>query len=285
MKKILVLFTVFFIFSTVNVYAQNMSKYGYPISSEKQSQTYSLINSVNLFYGTDYMHYAETYERQNMDNESASLPGYGIKFSGIISPYIPVYLSANFSTYAGNSDYTGALQTKPPTPVESTDGSQYINYGINVGYTFSLLNRRTAIIPNVGYEWVKWNRNLKAIFLDTGDGYVEHYEFNHYSLGIRGYAFVTNKIWVESNIDYLINHNNQMTTATGTFNLGNKNGYDLGAEVGYAAYRKNSIEVSPYAEVDYIQNQEGQSQIVNGYLEPYDQSNQLIFNLGIKVGF
>ena len=30
MKKILVLFTIFFLFSAVNVYAQTMSKYGYP---------------------------------------------------------------------------------------------------------------------------------------------------------------------------------------------------------------------------------------------------------------
>ncbi|MCL4321249.1 MAG: hypothetical protein M0016_07460 [Deltaproteobacteria bacterium] len=300
MKKILVLFAAFFMFSAVNVYAQTMSKYGYPISSEKQNSAYSLINSINIFYGTDYMHYAEKASAvpsgylqsspvgSTLDNEAASLPGYGIKLSGIVSQNIPVYLSANFSTYVGNSDYTGALQTTPPTPIESTDGSQYINYGINAGYTFNLYNGKLAIIPNVGYEWIKWNRNVKGIILGTGDN-VEHYEFNHYDIGIRGYYFLTHKFWLEGNYYYLINNSNKMTNNLGTADLGNKNGYELGAKIGYIAYRGNNIQVSPYVGINYIQDQEGQSPWMptnSGiWQEPADQSNQLIFNLGIKVGF
>ena len=298
MKKIFILFVIILIFSAVNVSAHTMSKYGYPISSKKQTSVDSLINSINIFYGTDYQHYAEKASAvpsgyiqeepvgSNLDNESASLPGYGIKLSGIISPYIPVYLNANFSTYAGNSDYTGALQTTPPTPVEGTDGSQYINYGINAGYAF--MNGRAAIIPNIGYEWIKWNRNVKGIFLGTSDN-VEHYEFNHYSIGIKGYYFLTHKFWLEGDYNYLINNNNTMTNNLGTADLGNKNGYELGAKIGYVAYHKNGIQASPYVGINYIQNQEGQSPWMqtNGgvWQEPSDQSNQLIFNLGIKVGF
>ena len=301
MKKILFLvISIMVMFGSVNVYAQTMSKYGYPTSSSKQSSVYSLIDSVSIFYGTDYQHYAEKASAvpsgylqsspvgSTLDNEAASLPGYGIKLSGIVSPNIPVYLSANFSTYAGNSDYTGALQTTPPTPIESTDGSQYVNYGITAGYAFNLSNGRAAIIPNAGYEWIEWNRNVKGIFIGTGDN-VEHYEFNHYSIGIKGYYFLTHKFWLEGDYNYLINNNNKMTNNLGTANLGNKNGYELGAKIGYVAYQTSNIQISPYVGINYIQNQEGQSPWMptNGgiWQEPSDQSNQLIFNLGIKIGF
>ena len=245
MKKILVLFTIFFLFSAVNVYAQTMSKYGYPVSNKYNAGVSKLINSVDLYFSEDYMHYAEHSVNgtnspyypagSTYDNEAAKLPGWGIDVS-YFNKRVPIYYELNLSNNAGKSNYSGGLECKgaPCGYSSSIDGLMYLNYGAKLGYVFLLDDNQLALIPNAGYN-------------------VEHYKLDHWLFGVL--AFVKPlypHFWGEVYGYYTNNYNNSMNRYSNTlgqsitYNLGSDNGYILGGKIGYEAYKNNNLIVSPY---------------------------------------
>jgi hypothetical protein len=305
MKKILVLSAVFFLFGAVNIYAQTASKYGYPVSNKYNAGASSLINSFDLYFSEDYMHYAEHSVNgtnaplepagTTYDNEAAKLPGWGIDIS-YFNKKLPVYYELNLSNNAGKSNYSGGL-TRNGVPcgyASDTDGLMYLNYGAKLGYVFLFNNDRLALIPNVGYEYIDWNRNLIS---PDGSSNVEHYKLDHWLFGIIAFVKPLNyNFWAQVYGYYTDNYNNSMNRYSNTlgqsitYNLGSGNGYTFGGKIGYEAYKNKNFITSPYVGVDYIQNKEGRSNNIyypKGLhsLEPQDQSNQFIFNLGIKVSF
>ncbi len=305
MKKILVLFAIFFLFSTVNVYAQTMSKYGYPASHKYNAGVSKLINSFDLYFSEDYMHYAEHSVNgtdapyypagSTYDNEAAKLPGWGIGIS-YFSKKLPIYYELNLSSNAGKSNYSGGLTCGgvPCGYSSSIDGLMYINYGAKLGYVFLFNDDQLALIPNAGYEYIDWNRN---VINPDGSSNVEHYKLDHWLFGILAFVKpLDSNFWTQVYGYYTLNYNNSMNRYSNTlgqsitYNLGSGNGYIFGGKIGYEAYKNNNLMISPYVGIDYIQNKEGRSNNIyypNGSYtwEPQDQSNQLIFNLGIKVSF
>ena len=134
MKKYLVIVIAIFMIGSVNVYAQTMSKYGYPegykpkstsISKPiiyhaniKKSKNYSvdlIIKSVNIYYENDYFHYGEYtpnlpgfYSASQpagsyLDGEHLGFHGWGISFQNILTKQIPIWYKASYSYLPGLS--------------------------------------------------------------------------------------------------------------------------------------------------------------------------------------
>ena len=305
MKKILVLCFMFFLFGAVNIYAQTPSKYGYPAGNKNDAGVSKLINSFDLYFSEDYAHYAEHSVNgtnaplepagTTYDNEAAKLPGWGIDIS-YFNKKLPVYYELNLSSNAGKSNYSGGLECNgtPCGYSSSIDGLMYLNYGGKLGYVFLLDGGQLALIPNAGYEYIDWNRN---VINPDGSSNVEHYKLDHWLFGIIAFVKPLNyNFWAQVYGYYTNNYNNSMNRYSNTlgqsitYNLSSGNGYTFGGKIGYEAYKNNNLIISPYIGIGYIQNKEGRSNNIyypNGSYswEPQDQSNQLIFNLGIKTSF
>jgi len=335
MKKILFLIISVIIFSAVNVYAQTMSKYGYPVgykpsktsvkksiynyskSKPKNYSINSIINSINIYYENDYYHYGEY--RPNLigfysasqpagsylDGEHAGMRGYGISFQNTISNYIPIWYKASYSYLSGTSIYDDPA-------VGLTNVSHTVNmtrYGFDLGYVFHIGNR-IAVIPNFGYQWVNWHRNVPF----EGSDY---YHLNYYKLGLKAYyipPILNNKLWIEGE-GYYLNDIHDVVNGTAPtqyyytyivtsdnathFIMTPRAGYIFGLKVGYQLYKIYDLSINPYIGFKFEQNKMGRSNInnisytdlVNGntfpepYLEPTDQYNQIFLQFGLKFGF
>ena len=184
-------------------------------------------------------------------------------------------------------------------------------YGFRLGYVFHIGNR-IALIPNFGYQWVNWHRNLP--FSSS-----TFYHLNYYMLGLKAYYIphiLNNKLWIESEVYYLndiddtvngtvpTEYNNiyRITSSNATsFIMTPKSGYIFGLKVGYQIYKINDISVNPFVGVKYQMNKMGRSKNINyieytniyndeifttlGYVEPSDEYTQILFQFGVKLGF
>lgn len=205
MKKYLAIIIAILALNTTNVYANTISKYEFPknyklksIPISKPNASYkniirsknhllnSVIKSVNIYYENDYFHYAE-YTPNLQGFNSASQPagsyedgehigfhGWGISFQNILTKQIPIWYKDSFSYLPGSGIYN---ESTGPTNISHS--SNMIRYGFRLGYIF-YLNKRIALIPNFGYQWVDWHRNLPF----NGS---EYYHLNYYMLGLKTY--------------------------------------------------------------------------------------------------
>ena len=325
MKKIFLIISII-IFTAVNAYAQTMSKYGYPVgykanstpvyytNSNKPKDYYidSIINSINIYYENDYFHYGEyspsigatpaSPAGMYMDGEHAGMRGYGISFQNTISQYIPVWYKASYSYLSGSSMYD-----EPVGPTNISHAVNMSRYGFRLGYVFHIGNR-IALIPNFGYEWVNWNRQIPGLNSD-------YYHLNYYTIGLKGYYIppvLNNNLWIEGEAYYLNDIHDTvdwgftgpapiyipgipLSTVSGHYNftMAPKPGYILGVKVGYTVLRYKRLSVSPYLGFKFSQNKMGRSNIdiintpvvTQGVLEPSDQYNQIFLQFGLKFGF
>jgi hypothetical protein len=329
MKKILVLFAAFFMFSAVNVYAQTMSKYGYPVGYEANSKPAyynsnkpknysidSIINSINIYYENDYFHYGEYtpnlpgfYSASQpagsyLDGEHIGFHGWGISFQNILTKQVPIWYKASYSYLPGSGTYD-----EPVGITNIGHSSDMSRYGFRLGYVFHI-GSRIALIPNFGYEWVNWNRNIPGLNSD-------YYHLNYYMIGLKGYYIppvLNNNLWIEGEAYYLNDIHDTVdigftgpgyvyeapyiTDAHYNFTMAPKAGYILGAKIGYTVLKYKNISVSPYLGFKFSQNKMGRSNInteegyiINGNVyaasvtEPSDQYNQIFLQFGLKFGF
>lgn len=289
MKKILflIIFTTL-MFGCVNVYAHGVSKYGYP-SKNMSKSIFKLTNSFNITINKDYVHYAEHDSNgSTLDNEDAIIPGVNLSLEGIPNSKIPIWYELNYSDYYGNSTYTGATQITD-IPIENTDHIGYINYGFRVGYAFIIDDNKLAIIPNAGFEWMDWNRNI----LDNAGNteYIEHYHFNRYLLGIKAYYLITNRLWLAGEGYYTHGTDNSMDTnalvptalvynnsgnyigelgnyESQNFELGNRSGFLFGIKIGYQVYKSKTINIGPFISLNYSQLKVNKSNTITYYNIP-----------------
>jgi len=263
----------------------------------------SLIDSINIQINKDFMHYAEySPNGQVLDTESGNLPGFGVSLEGLPDKRIPVWCEVNLHTNYGDSNYKGSIEYynlgfKVIIPETNTDHLFYINYGGRLGYAFFLYKNRIAVIPDLGFENVNWNRNIEPANIRNIDvpGYIEHYRLNYYMLGAKIYYTAYDRLWLEGELYYIHGFSNSMNTVlpisaassiATNYNLGSKSGYLLGFKIGYHA---NKI-LNPFIGVNYIKNEEGRSNIINlgnGLFinEPSDRYKQLLVDFGLKILF
>ena len=335
MKKYLAIIVAILMLSAVNVYAQTMSKYGYPegykpkstsisrpiishanIAKSKNYSVDSIIKSVNIYYENDYFHYGEYtpnlpgfYSASQpagsyLDGEHIGFHGWGISFQNILTKQIPIWYKASYSYLPGSGTYD-----EPVGPTNISHSSNMTRYGFRLGYVFHIGNR-IALIPNFGYQWVNWHRNIPG----TGSTY---YHLNYYMLGLKAYYIppvLNNKLWIEGEGYYLNGINDTVNGTASTqyyytyivtsdntthFIMAPKAGYIFGFKVGYQLYKIANLSINPYIGIRYEQNKMGRSNINNiyytnllnnitfpvQYVEPSDQYNQIFLQFGLKFGF
>jgi hypothetical protein len=281
-----------------------MSKYGYPANFDKttvvnskaaNTSLYSIINSFNIYYSINSMNYSE-YNSQTvnhntdwMDSEHASgLTGIGVSLEGVIYREFPIWQQISYSKVAGTSNYTcSEFNHCAQYNNNDTDHLSFTRASYRIGYAFYPASN-IAIIPNIGYEYINWNRNL--IYNNGITGYIEHYYFNQELFGVKAYYIPISKLWISGEAYYTYGHNNSMNTnISGTdmsFTLGNRGGYLLGLKTGYEAYNNNNLILSPYVGVGFQHIGVNRSSLNSyGYFEPKDNSNQILLNFGVKVSF
>ena len=285
------------------------------IIKSKNYSVDSIIKSVNIYYENDYYHYGE-YTSSLPGFNSASHPtgsyadgehigfhGWGISFQNILTKQIPIWYKASYSYLPGSGTYD------EPGPVSISHSSNMTRYGFRLGYVFHIGNR-IALIPNFGYQWVNWHRNLPF----NGSTY---YHLNYYMLGLKAYYIppvLNNKLWIEAEGYYLNGINDTVNGTAYTqyyytyivtsdnmthFIMAPKAGYIFGFKIGYQLYKIDNLSINPYIGIRYEQNKMGRSNInniyytnlLNGvtfpeqYVEPSDQYNQLFLQFGLKFGF
>ena len=207
-------FTLMIIFSAVNVYAQTMSKYGYPVGYEpnktvnKPQNNYSsglfpqkinsAILSVNNMLSVSYsdlgLNYGEYANNgyslsliggspdKYMDTENGFLKGF--KLSDAITFY-NFYNEANFSYYSGNDSYTGAKQGGIFGSLIGTTNSKIYNLNYKLGYMIPITNN-FVITPYGELGWHMWKRDN----IGGNNGQNEDYSNWLAMVGILGqYAF------------------------------------------------------------------------------------------------
>ena len=153
MKKILFLIiSIMLMFSAVNVYAQSMSKYGYPAGYKpnktvnKPQNNYSsglfpqninpAILSVNNMLSVSYSDLGLNYGEYNdssvssinnkyLDTDNGFINGFAISLS---NTYKHWYSKENFSYYSGNVTYTGYNQEYGGTVLNPTTIYLPINF-------------------------------------------------------------------------------------------------------------------------------------------------------------
>jgi hypothetical protein len=306
-KPVILLIAVFagIFFISPSAYPKTYSKYGYPQNNGYNAGVSNLINSFDVYFSEDYMHYAEHSVNgtnaplepagYTYDNEAAKLPGWGMDIS-YFNKRLPIYYELNISNNAGDSNYSGGLECGgvPCGYSSSIDGLMYLNYGAKLGYVFLLNGGQLALIPNIGYEYSGWNRN---VINPDGSSNVEHYKLDHWLLGALAYIKPLNSnFWAQIYGYYTDNYNNSMYRYSDTlgesvtYGLGSGTGYIFGGKIGYEAYKNNNFIISPYIGINYIQNKEGRSNNIyypnNTYTwEPQDQSNQFFASVGLKISY
>ncbi|HEC25167.1 MAG TPA: hypothetical protein ENI54_04070 [bacterium] len=270
----------------------------------------SVIKSINVYFENDYFHYGEYYPNLGRftalagsyaDGEHLGMHGYGISFQSILSKQIPVWYEAGYSYLPGSGIYD-----EPVGPTNFSHDTGMAKYGFRLGYVFNITNR-IAVIPNFGYQFVNWNRDLPGVMNS------DYYHLNYYMLGVKGYYIppvLNNKLWIEGSAYYLNDIHDTVdigVTGTYTINPGTtiyskltfnnfimtpKAGYIIGAKIGYKLlqinYKNNPIlSVSPYVGVTFEQNKMGASSVnsLDTYFEPSDQYNQIFLKFGLKFGF
>ena len=191
MKKILFLIiSIMLMFSAVNVYAQSMSKYGYPAGYKpnktvnKPQNNYSsglfpqninpAILSVNNMLSVSYSDLGLNYGEYNdssvssinnkyLDTDNGFINGFAINLTNTYNNW---YFNENFSYYISNVTYSGYYQEYGGTVLDPqmiypsinfTESSKIYNFNWKVGYMFPITDN-FVITPYGELGWHIWKR-------------------------------------------------------------------------------------------------------------------------------
>jgi hypothetical protein len=198
MKRILILIIAFFLLVSTKIFAQGMSKYGYPngyapnyTAKNKQQYNYNNTNGSGLFpsfvnpailsvnnmlsisfsdLGLNYGEYnngaaAQSSTNKYGDTENGFINGFNISGS---STYYNWYSNVNFSYYTGNDTYSGYnLANQYRT---GTTNDKIYNLNLKLGYMFPITNK-LVLTPYGELGWHIWHRDN----LGGTSGYNEYY--------------------------------------------------------------------------------------------------------------
>jgi hypothetical protein len=192
----------------------------------------SVINSFNAYYSYTHTSYASRVGSVNLNNYNLSLEG--------AAPVIPVWGQINFSknfASANQNAFFGSGKTNDT------------NYGVKLGYLINI-SSNLAVIPNIGYESItpktNWTNN-------SGFSYSETDHLNQFLLGVKAYYTPVQNFWVEGQAYYMHGVGNKVDYSVSSANtsLTNGSGYELGAKVGYEAYKTSNVILSPFVGLNY----------------------------------
>jgi hypothetical protein len=195
MKRILILIIAFFLLVSTKVFAQGMSKYGYPngyapnyTAKNKQQYNYNNTNGSGLFpsfvnpailsennmlsilfsdLGLNYGEYnngaAPSINSKYLDTDNGFLNGIAVNLA---KTYNNWYTNVNFSYYITNDTYSGYIPSISGTPqnlqetyqpLTQTSSSKIYNFNLKEGYMIPITNK-FVITPYGELGWHIWDR-------------------------------------------------------------------------------------------------------------------------------
>jgi hypothetical protein len=192
----------------------------------------SVINSFNAYYSHTHTSYASRVGSANLNNYNLSLEG--------AAPTIPIWGQINYS-----NDFASGN-------IGASWGSGNFNkpsYGVKLGYLINI-NSNLAIIPNIGYEFINTKINWTN---NTGFNYSENDHLNQLLIGAKAYYTPAQNFWVEGQAYYMhgVGNKSDYSVSSANASLTNGSGYELGAKVGYEAYKTSNVILSPFVGLNY----------------------------------
>ena len=294
MKKILFLIIAIIMFSGVNVYAQTMSKYGYPAGykshNHNQSNTVRALINANNEIGISYNYLSRYYTERIGDNESGHISGIGLSITGLgnILSVPLVYEHIGYTNNFGKFNYTSAAQG-----FSAKTNTQILGVSARVGKAF-IINPKTMLIPYLAYNYVKWDRNMGNTYVGNIEylGYQEIYSYDALGLGVIGEYAINNALVLKGRVQYsrmLSNTLNAHDTPyfgfvlpTIAFSLGNSPIYTIGVSIDYDLYGPVHIT----AGIKYLKTYFGKSNVNTlGIYEPDSMTEATNYSLGLAYSF
>jgi hypothetical protein len=231
-----------------------------------------------------------------LDGEKGSISG--LKLGVNVKTKSKIDFGFTFEYYSGLVDYDGHLQslTDPPDlNVEMAPFKSETEETVNslAGYIITPISPSTPGLSIYGSLTTKiWERLIKGRFV-TEDGNLgqpinqfvpdtyEKYEWWQFDIGLLYKVSVTPKSYMNFKGGFLRTLNPTMRVSTSNLNLGEKWGYELGAEWLYKITQKHSLGVG--GEYNYWEF--GRSNLVfdsgleDFILEPDSESKMFVFRL------
>lgn len=164
------------------------------------------------------------YNNGYFDSEEGSQIGLrvGATKQGELFGVENVYLAANLSYVAGDTDYTGYLQNQSGTlvPYSTTTDNTMLDFGVKGGVGF-VMGDKAQITPYVGYEYHQWVRDIGN---DTPYNVYETYSYHALSVGALGQYVFTPKLvgHADLSIGRTINASMDYRGISDEFDLGSK---------------------------------------------------------------
>ncbi len=209
------------------------------------SGTAGIVNSFNAYYSYAHSYYPNGQGGVNLNNYNFSLEGAPLA--------VPVWGQLNFS-----KDFASGNKNA------SIGNENYNNefYGAKLGYAFSI-NRSLTIIPNIGYEYITDKLNgTDDNYGGSGINFNETDHLNQFLFGVKAYYTPpVSNLWVEGQAYYQHSEGSKFNEGIGGNNgypyinyagtLDNGSGFNIGAKIGYAAYKTEYAIFSPFVGVNY----------------------------------
>lgn len=243
-------------------------------------------NQVTVSVGGQYLDYTESIAaRDPLDTEKGTLTAFrlGAVRQGEVFGISNIYLSGAINRATGTTSYDGYLQNRSTgalTPYKMKTSNEVIDISLKAGRAFEITqNGNAQLVPYIAYGYRYWNRDSSA----DRFGYVEKYTHHSASAGLLGQYAITPKLVANADASVGTTFGAKMTAnfVPGTFDLGSKPIVSASFGLDYALTQQ--VHVNGNYQV--TQFRYGQSNVVNGYFEPYSKTTQQIVSVGIGYAF
>ncbi len=233
-------------------------------------------------FSQNYREVSPTTPGTSLDSEHGTVIGGQVKATSMFNQFgvENLYVGAFYQYDSGGVHYNGG-NLVTGAPVNTVSHYRVNDIGLEFGKGF-LLTNNILITPLVESGWRQWTRELSADQAET-------YEHFYFGGGVRGDLGVTERLVLTGKAAIAETVSPTMTasaipgfTPEMKFALGMAPLYQ--AEVG-ADYRFYSF-LHLYGGVDYTHFSYGQSAVNTlGFLEPNSTTNEIVFRVGLALGF
>ena len=205
---------------------------------------------------------------------SGSLPSLYMKYT--YDRLNSVYFNVLVEYSKSDLKYDGTTMDGSES-VSFDDSQEYRRYEGNLGYTFDI-GHYLSISPYTGLGYRTWDRST-----DKDMGYEEEYKWVYLPVGVKLILEIGDNWRIEPNLVYRLMLDGEMKIPGSglEFNLGNESGWHADIAVKYYFSQHWGIEFVPW----YEKMKLGESNVVDGYLEPESDTTQYGVNLGVIFSF
>lgn len=200
--------------------------------------------AVEFEAGASKLRYGETNSGLTFDTESGWMPSFDAGLTWLTAPsdkwwWSNIYLHTDIQATVGDTHYSGALNTIPPTPIQSTTHDQIYTVSGRFGRSFTLADG-IMLTPTGDLGFRAWQRKLTG----TG-GYVEHYNNGEFMGGLLLQASPIPKLVLSLSGEGGTTFSPYLKTSiAGTLNPGTSAIWKFQGKIGYAITPKFEVTTS-----------------------------------------